>query len=102
MEHPLRDHILVFGSAATAVVEPNDIDIFIDYTHQVKEIGGLGDLMVLARKHYGRLDPFVLKDNTLWTRNDTASGWIKARNARGLIAACRKGIPLSALVSDGP
>lgn len=104
-EHPLSRNMRVFGSAATPDADANDIDVFLDCPGPAGRTAGLDDILELARRHYGRLDPFVLRDGVLWTRNDDATGWVRARNAAALIAAGREGVSLddaSGVDFEGP
>jgi hypothetical protein len=85
---PYADKIKVFGSMAVSSAQPGDIDVFVDLSdtsltddRQYQEFSGL---MKLARLNYGYVDPFLWFKNTLIVRNDTASGWTKASNARAM------------------
>jgi len=99
----LASRLVVFGSVARGRFLPGDVDVAIDLRD-----GGpadereLADLLRIARKHYGWLDPFVIDtDGTLLVRNERATSWTKARNARALKAAIRsEGRPLSEVTYD--
>ena len=110
-------YIRVFGSAAVRPLKkvPLDIDIFIDASEahlskaDVKEASK--ELIALAHKFYGGFDPFILItkrlgtkpegggyfQSTLWTRNETATGWTEAKNRAALTKAGRAGTPLNQL-----
>lgn len=90
----------VFGSAAEEPDKlPNDIDIFIDTKHMVFDSAvfnkALSEILSIARRYPGMLDPFVLHNGKLWTRDSESSKWIKAKNPKDLAIAGRKGIPLT-------
>ncbi|WP_338923882.1 hypothetical protein V0M98_37360 (plasmid) [Pseudomonas silesiensis] len=85
---PYADKIKVFGSMAAGSSLPGDIDVFVDLSdtdltdeRQYQQFSGL---MKLARLNYGYVDPFLRFKNTLIVRNDTATGWTRASNARAM------------------
>lgn len=87
---------VVFGSAARGEV-PNDLDVFAVLDPRSAEAG---KLLALARANYGWLDVFIRPPGTgrLLVRNETATGWATARNARCIVMAIeRDGIPLGEL-----
>jgi hypothetical protein len=78
--------LLVFGSAATkGLANANDIDVVIDLdanpSHQVY----LKPVRQLARKYYGWVDNFAIKNGELWVRNDEATAYVKAKNAAAIL-----------------
>lgn len=92
--------IRIFGSAANDDGKlPSDIDVFIDTKRFVlsREIGGkaLSEMLAIARRYPGMLDPFVLHNGKLWTRDSESSKWIKAKNPKELATAGRSGVPLT-------
>lgn len=84
---PFCQHIRVFGSAARPRSNPNDLDVFVDLRGTDAKWDQLGALLRIARTHYGLLDPFLRTDQGLLVRNDVATGWTLAKNARALEAA---------------
>lgn len=89
----------IFGSLARGKVFPGDIDIM------VKPQPGqtLHSLMGGCRQHYGQVDAFSLRTgdpeagvpDELWTRDESALDWVKARHGRGIMASAKAdGIPL--------
>lgn len=85
---PYADKIIVFGSMAAGSSLPGDIDVFVDLSdtdltdeRQYQQFSGL---IKLARLNYGYVDPFLRFKNTLIVRNDTATGWTRASNARAM------------------
>lgn len=93
--HPLATSIKIFGSAATDKERPGDIDCFLeadlDYTHP-----HIMQLLAVASKYYGSCDPFYYwsSQRVLFSRNDYANQWVRAKNARAIIVAGRVGIPI--------
>jgi len=90
----------VFGSAADEPDKlPNDIDVFIDTKNMVLDKGiaskALSEIIGLSRRYPGMLDPFVLHNGKLWTRDSESFKWIKAKNPKELASAGRRGIPLT-------
>lgn len=85
---PYADKIKVFGSMAAGSPLPGDIDVFVDLQGtdltDDRQYLEFSELMKLARLNYGAVDPFLRFKNTLIVRNDTASGWKRASNARAL------------------
>lgn len=87
---------VAFGSAARGE-QLNDLDVFASVSPGSDEAW---KLLEIARRHYGWLDVFVRapEGGRLFVRNDWASGWMVARNARSIGAAIkREGIPLNRL-----
>lgn len=81
---PYATKIRVFGSMAEGKDTPGDIDVFVDmseirYTNsdQCREFF---DLIRLANRNYGYVDPFIQFSDSLVVRNDQATGWMRARN----------------------
>ncbi|WP_274644776.1 hypothetical protein [Pseudomonas serbica] len=85
---PYADKIKVFGSMAEGSLQPGDIDVFVDLSDTAltddRQYQEFSELIKLARRNYGFVDPFLRFKNTLIVRNDTASGWIRASNARAM------------------
>lgn len=83
--------VIVFGSASTkGLSNANDIDVLLDLDATPANKKFVKQLRLIAYQFYGWFDPFVLKDGVLWVRNDEATGWIQAKNARGILADARK------------
>jgi hypothetical protein len=99
---PHADLILVFGSAAKNEKAPADLDIALNATDcnnwaeaYKKYFETIAPLLVMARRRYGHLDPFVMTKTGLFVRDDSAWNWQEARNGKSLIRAiCADGIPL--------
>lgn len=89
------EHIKVFGSVARGKQVPGDVDLYVDLDglEPDAEKALTGSLMRLARKHYGMVDPFLDKGGVLYTRNDQATGWQKAKQSSKMRAAGRSGAP---------
>jgi predicted nucleotidyltransferase len=85
---PYADKIKVFGSMAEGSLQPGDIDVFVDLSDTAltddSQYQQFSELIKLARRNYGFVDPFLRFKNTLIVRNDTASGWTRASNARAM------------------
>lgn len=98
---PYAPAIKIFGSAAEPNdLMPQDIDILID--SRGIDLGpdaamqAAAHVMALASNYYGFLDPYLLaKDGKLWTRDDRAEKWIKAKNQNKILADGTHGIPLA-------
>jgi predicted nucleotidyltransferase len=85
---PYAERIMVFGSMAEGSETPGDIDVFVDlsetpYTDSL-QCREFFDLIRLANKHYGYVDPFIRFADDLVVRNDAATGWVTAKNKRGI------------------
>lgn len=85
---PCAPKIQVFGSMAELKENPVDIDVFVDMSDipftssdQCREFF---DLIRLAHRNYGYVDPFIRFSDALVVRNDEASGWMKANNRRAI------------------
>lgn len=92
MALPYSNRIMVFGSMAAHAKNPGDIDVFLDcrgtaYSTADKsgQLAGYAELIRISRKHYGSVDPFLVFDDCLLVRNDLATGWARARNAKSLL-----------------
>lgn len=92
MTLPYSKRIMVFGSMAAHTDNPGDIDVFLDcrgtaYSTADKsgQLAGYAELIRISRKHYGSVDPFIVFDDCLLVRNDFATGWARARNAKSLL-----------------
>lgn len=85
---PYADKIKVFGSMAAGSSLPGDIDVFVDLSDTIltddRQYMEFSGLLKLARLNYGSVDPFLRFRNTLIVRNDTATGWTRASNARAM------------------
>jgi len=94
---PLAPGIVVFGSMARGAFLPGDIDIAVDLRDVPPVEGGLDALLRIAKRHYGWLDPFVIRqDGKLMCLNENATGWTVAKGARVLKEAISaEGRPLS-------
>jgi hypothetical protein len=90
---PMKGQALIFGSCATDKVNPGDVDVWLDMRELTldefkacKGFASVKPLLDLARQHYGLLDPFIrFQDDVLVVRNDEATGWTMAKNARALV-----------------
>lgn len=92
--------IKIFGSAADSPDKlPNDIDVFVDTskikldTHIFKQ--SAAHLLSISRHYKNMLDPFILHNGKLWTRNPDSTKWIKAKNNDSIIKSGKRGIPLT-------
>lgn len=80
----------VFGSYAKQVATPKDIDVVVEFSASSTndEQAELSRLLSLSRQYYGALDLFVKQPGfPLLVRNDLATGWQKAKNAKALNVA---------------
>lgn len=93
---PHADRLRVFGSVKAGKELPGDVDVFADTegmsSEDIKEFSR--NLISIARRYYGCLDPFLLVKGKLHSRNDDANGWEYAHKAPQLLSAGRDGIPL--------
>ena len=94
LKNPLADRILVFGSAAEPDSEPKDIDIYVE-AHPHRDAQALQDILRLAHRFYGYLDPFFLHNGVLFVRSKEATHWVRARCGAAIGLAGRGGLPLS-------
>ena len=82
----LHDRIKIFGSVADGKSNPGDIDLMVDFSDYngstIFPPNECSILLSLARKYYGDIDIFVKVQNTLYCRNDYASGWELANHAK--------------------
>jgi hypothetical protein len=96
----IADRVTVFGSLARGKIIPGDVDAFVG-----KPEGKIGasHLMAIAGDENGYFDPFLMSgDGVLLTRDETASGWTRAVNARGFLRSIEKeGVGLD-LTADVP
>lgn len=92
--------IKVFGSAAEDDGKiPNDLDIFID-TRGFKlgkqiAVPALNEILELSRQYRGLLHPYILVNGKLYTRDDDSYRWEKSDQPAPLVAAGKKGLPLT-------
>lgn len=97
-DHPLAQRFHIAGSLAQGCRTPGDVDLVIDLRDRVFGTPGestgretlrlFSDVLRLAGgPNYGLLDPFCLFKDRLITRNDDATGWQYAANARALRAS---------------
>lgn len=93
-KNPLADRILVFGSAANPAADPKDIDIYVE-AHPQTDGEALQDLLRLAHRFYGCLDPFFLHNGVLFVRSKEATHWVRARCGAAIALAGQGGLPLS-------
>jgi hypothetical protein len=107
---PYADRIKVFGSMARESEAPGDIDVFVDLTDREfvddRQCAEFIALMRLANRNYGLVDPFLRFKNGLIVRNDQATNWTSAKNARAICknmdAEARPISEISALYSKYP
>lgn len=97
-ESNFSNKLIVFGSVAAGKLEPVDLDVVLDARDcecqrdaEIVYANEMNQLMGLAKRHYGFLDPFVLTRRDLYVRNDVATGWQAARNKKGIKAAIESG-----------
>jgi hypothetical protein len=88
--------MFVFGSVATGKESPGDVDVVVDmtaYTLAFDPVTGtmfdpgveLAPLVKLMREcPYGTLDVFVKFKDALLVRNNTSTGFVKAKQAKQL------------------
>ena len=89
--------LTVFGSAATRdVAQAKDFDVFLDLDANPEHKKYLKPVLNLSYNYYGWIDPFAIKNGVLYVRNDTATGWTQAKNARAILANIRsQGKPIN-------
>jgi predicted nucleotidyltransferase len=94
--------LTVFGSVATKELsQANDFDVFFDLDSNPEYKKHITPIMELARNYYGWIDPFVLEDNVLYVRNDEATGWVRAKNAKEILKNVKlHGVPISQIQPD--
>jgi hypothetical protein len=67
---------------------PGDIDVFVDLTDREfiddRQCAEFIELLRLANRNYGLVDPFLRFRNALIVRNDQATNWASAKNARAI------------------
>lgn len=103
MDLSFSSQIVVFGSASLLGAEPGDIDVCIIHDNKSgnTSTSQYQEIMSLARREYGWLDPFILSGERLLVRNDEATGWIMAKNAKSIKASIRRdGIPLRTAIEN--
>jgi 8-oxo-dGTP pyrophosphatase MutT (NUDIX family) len=103
---PYADKIKVFGSVVSGKHVPGDIDLVCDIrgADNGRKHPAWRDLLSIASKHYGSVDPFIIADAGLvngkmtyylWARNDYATGWIRSRNSRKMLKNMeQQGVPV--------
>jgi hypothetical protein len=103
-QHPWAERIQVFGSVGRGDASPRDLDIVVNFRD--RSIGAmqwdqpLHELIRLAKKHYGWLDPFLNYRDALVVRNDNATSWIRSNNVRAMRANMKRdGVPLAQVVA---
>lgn len=90
----------LFGSAAEDDGKiPNDLDVFID-TREFKldkqiAVSAFNEILEISNQYRGLLHPYVLINGKLYTRDDDGRRWVKATNPTAMIAAGKKGLPLT-------
>jgi 8-oxo-dGTP pyrophosphatase MutT (NUDIX family)/predicted nucleotidyltransferase len=89
-QHLKQMPLTVFGSTVTkSFQEANDFDVFLDLDQNPTHKKFVRPVLNLARKYYGWIDPFVLKDGVLYVRNDEATGWTRSKNAKAILQQIR-------------
>jgi len=91
---PYADRIVVFGSMGRGDPLPGDVDLIVEVDGSVPPY----DLLAIARRHYGLIDPFVRMGprGRLLVRDDDAVEWKRARNVRSIMLGMRTdGRPLA-------
>jgi predicted nucleotidyltransferase len=89
-QHLKQIPLTVFGSTVTkSFQEANDFDVFLDLDQNPTHKKFVRPVLSLARKYYGWIDPFVLKDGVLYVRNDDATTWTKAKNSLAILQQIR-------------
>ena len=98
----LAPSIQVFGLAARGSSLANDVDIVLNLRGLTPPVAGMGAryaamrlrseierqygfVLSLAVKHFRCLDPFLVTDHGLFTRNERATGWTRAENSAALL-----------------
>jgi hypothetical protein len=100
---PYAEQVRVFGSMAAGSLSPGDIDLFVDckdvsFTDD-RQLSQFSGLLRISRSNYGWVDPFIQFKNTLLVRNDQATGWVRAANARSIKTdMSAHGIPLAEII----
>lgn len=90
--HKMASSIYIVGSVAKGSPTPRDVDVLVDmrgsnYSHEA--LVQLWSLLYIASRqsgNYGLVDIFVMFSDRLVVRNDEATGWAKAKNAKAIKA----------------
>lgn len=106
---PSASRIVVFGSVARRCETYNDLDVALCVEDSLnweqalrQHTQTIDALRLLARQHYGWLDPSVVTKAELFVRNSEATGWARSKQASQLKEAIqRDGVPVLKLVA-GP
>jgi hypothetical protein len=85
-QNPLSRCAQVFGSMARAHPSPKGLDLLVSLpgvrhpnVGNAADYPALYDLLTIARRWYGYLDPFVWNGRSLWVRNADATSYERAR-----------------------
>jgi 8-oxo-dGTP pyrophosphatase MutT (NUDIX family)/GNAT superfamily N-acetyltransferase len=94
--------LTVFGSTATkSLRDANDFDVFLDLDANPEHKKYVKPVLNLSYRYYGWIDPFVIKDGVLYVRNDTATGWTRAKNAQAILKNIRaQGRPIDQITEN--
>jgi 8-oxo-dGTP pyrophosphatase MutT (NUDIX family) len=94
--------LTVFGSTATkSLQDANDFDVFLDLDAHPEHKKYVKPVLNLSYRYYGWIDPFVIKDGVLYVRNDTATGWTRAKNAQAILKNIRaQGRPIDQITEN--
>lgn len=90
--HKIASSIYIVGSVAKGSSAPGDVDVLVDMrgsNYSYEALVQLRSLLCIANRqsgNYGLVDVFVMFDNALVVRNDEATGWAKAKNAKAIKA----------------
>jgi len=92
--------IKIFGSAADDDGKiPSAIDIFIDTSGYKlsKDVAGLAlnEIMSLSSTYRGFLNPYLLINSKIYTKNNDSTKWVKIKSPSNLISNGKKGLPLT-------
>ena len=87
--------IRLFGSAVKGKEAPGDLDVFLDLRGKDRKHPAWKDLVSIAHKYYGSLDPFIITDDGVMVRNDYATGWIVSKKQNKMVREMlQDGIPI--------
>jgi hypothetical protein len=110
-KRPYADRVIVFGSVARCSSSPRDLDIAVDLTSirlddddwilrdEASPTSGYEKLLLIARRHYGWFDPFLMFRDTLLVRNAEATAWVVSLNRRAMRKSIHEeGVPLDRIL----
>ncbi len=97
---PVAASTTVFGSMARGRHGPGDLDLYVDtraLDAAAREWCRV-EMLGLAARHAGLLDPFLTNHRGTFTRNAESTGWEASRQSRAILAAiAAEGVPLPSI-----